>query len=59
MSICLTAPKFERGAGPVLPAGHTRVYLVSSNLIQAKLVADQVSTAICAVYCTVHRCLPA
>ena len=35
--------KFDRKAAPALKPGQTRVYLVSANLIQAKLVADQVT----------------
>jgi len=37
--------KFDRKGAPALRAGQTRVYLISANLIQAKLVADQVSEA--------------
>lgn len=35
--------KFDRSKAPALRTGQTRVYLISANLIQAKLVADQVS----------------
>ena len=37
--------KFDRTKAPALRAGQTRVYLISANLIMAKLVADQVSEA--------------
>jgi len=37
--------KFDRSKAPALRAGQTRVYLISANLIMAKLVADQVSEA--------------
>ena len=37
--------KFDRAKAPALRAGQTRVYLISANLIMAKLVADQVSEA--------------
>jgi len=38
--------KLERGSPPPLPASVTRVYLISSNLIQAKYVADQISAGL-------------
>jgi len=38
--------KFERKPAPPLPAGQSRAYLVSGNLIQAKLVADQISDSL-------------
>lgn len=38
--------KFERKSTPALRSNQTRVYLVSANLIQAKLVADQISEAV-------------
>ena len=37
--------KFDRTKAPALRTGQTRVYLISANLIMAKLVADQVSEA--------------
>ena len=37
--------KFDRSKAPALRSGQTRVYLISANLIMAKLVADQVSEA--------------
>ena len=37
--------KFDRTKASALRTGQTRVYLISANLIMAKLVADQVSEA--------------
>ena len=37
--------KFDRTKAPAMRTGQTRVYLISANLIMAKLVADQVSEA--------------
>ena len=37
--------KFDRTKAPAIRTGQTRVYLISANLIMAKLVADQVSEA--------------
>jgi len=46
--------KFERKPAPPLPAGQARTYLVSGNLIQAKLVADQISDSMTTTTGRVH-----